>query len=86
MMKKSIIITMFICVFYSKTNAQTVYVTENGKKYHAKNCQLAKTGKKGLSLTEALQNGYEACKNCKADKIVISTRKEKVKATADKKK
>ncbi len=47
------------------TKAQTVYITENGKKYHSKNCQLVKTGKKGLDRNEALKRGYEACTVCK---------------------
>lgn len=53
----------------SYSQAQTVYVTETGKKYHAKNCELAKTGKKGITLSEAKKKGYEPCKNCKADAI-----------------
>ncbi len=65
MMKFGFIFIFFICLFYSKTNAKTVYVSESGKKYHAKNCQLAKTGKRGITLTEAIKQGYESCKNCK---------------------
>jgi hypothetical protein len=52
-----------------QATAQTVYVTENGKKYHAKNCSLAKTGKKGLTLAEAKKGGFEPCKACKAEAI-----------------
>lgn len=59
----------------AKSFAQTVYVTDNGKKFHAKNCSLAKTGKKGLSLAEAKKGGYEACKNCKADAIKSEEKK-----------
>lgn len=77
MMKSSLILTFFACVIYSKVNAQTVYVSESGKKYHAKNCQLAKTGKKGITLSQALKDGYEACKNCKVVKTTVKTRKEK---------
>jgi hypothetical protein len=53
----------------AKSFAQTVYVTDNGKKFHAKNCGLAKTGKKGVSMSQAKKDGYTACKNCKADAI-----------------
>lgn len=49
--------------------AQTVYVTESGKKYHAKNCDIVKTGKKGMELAEAKKKGLEPCKSCKADAI-----------------
>lgn len=78
MMKFGFISIFFICLFYSKTNAKTVYVSESGKKYHAKNCQLAKTGKRGITLTEAIKQGYESCKNCKVSKLVVVTSKEKV--------
>jgi hypothetical protein len=63
----------FLCFLlfmgYGNLAAQTVYATENGKKYHAKNCSLVKTGKKGMTLAEAKKGGFEPCKACKADAI-----------------
>lgn len=67
-----------------KVKAQTVYVTESGKKYHMKNCDVAKTGKKGIELTEAKKQGYEACKVCKADKEAQPADKPKEKKGAAK--
>jgi len=61
-----LITAFFLVINTSKLKSQTVYITESGKKYHAKNCDLAKTGKKGISLAEAKKQGYEACKKCKA--------------------
>lgn len=64
---------VFLCFLllsnYGYLSAQTVYVTENGKKYHAKNCSLAKTGKKGITLAEAKKGGFEACKSCKIEAL-----------------
>ncbi len=60
---------LFFLLSTAKLKAQTVYVTESGKKYHAKNCSIVKTGKKGIELAEAKKQGYEPCKNCKADEI-----------------
>lgn len=40
-----------------------VYVKENGKKYHKRNCKLV-SGKTGLKLSEAVKKGYEPCKAC----------------------
>ncbi len=71
-MKKQNIVfiaVLFIALFFTKLNAQTVYVTESGKKYHAKNCSNAKTGKKGMELAVAKKEGFEPCKVCKADEI-----------------
>lgn len=60
---------LFLAMSFARLNAQTVYITENGKKYHAKNCSLVKTGKKGIELKDAQKQGYEPCKICKADMI-----------------
>ncbi len=60
---------LFTLLTVAKLQAQTVYVTESGKKYHSKNCSIVKTGKKGIELAEAKKQGYEPCKNCKADEI-----------------
>ena len=47
--------------------AQTVYITDGGKKYHLKNCSVVKTGKKGIDLADAKKQGYTACAVCKPD-------------------
>jgi len=44
-----------------------VYVTEQGKKYHVKNCRL-KHGSKGMKLSEAKSKGYKPCAVCKPPK------------------
>jgi methylphosphotriester-DNA--protein-cysteine methyltransferase len=68
--KKLIPFFVFLFLLSSvKLKAQTVYITDSGKKYHAKNCSMVKTGKKGLDLAEAKKQGYEPCKYCKADAI-----------------
>ena len=58
---------MALFLIGSKLTAQTVYVTETGKKYHAKNCDIVKTGKKGITLEEAKKKGLEPCKVCKIE-------------------
>ncbi len=67
---KKLILTLAFAIFFivGKLSAQTVYITESGKKYHARNCDIAKTGKKGIELAEAKKQGYDACKSCKPDK------------------
>lgn len=89
MTTKKIITTVALALLFitGKVTAQTVYVTENGKKYHAKNCDLAKTGKKGITLEEAKKKGFEPCKACKveeapkADKPKEAEKKDKPKTT-----
>jgi len=70
MKKKSILSFLLFALFYLTVNlsqAQTVYVTEGGKKYHMKNCSVVSTGKKGLELNDAKKKGYSACSVCKPD-------------------
>jgi len=67
---------LFLCLSHLK--AQTVYITETGKKYHAKNCDMVKTGKKGIDLTLAKKQGYEPCSFCKKNiEVVADKPKEK---------
>lgn len=80
--KPFLIILLFFVATTSK--AQTVYITESGKKYHAKNCDVAKTGKKGIELSEAKKQGYEACKVCKVNHETKEADKAKDKKTSDK--
>jgi len=70
MKKNSIITFAFLLIFGLMSHfvsAQTVYVTESGKKYHKKNCSIVNEGKKGIELAEAKKAGYTACANCKPD-------------------
>ena len=70
-MKKLFKVALFVLAMMAFTAyesmAQTVYVTDKGKKYHAKNCDLVKTGKKGMELAEATKAGYGPCGHCKVD-------------------
>jgi len=65
----ALLFLLFFLLSAVNLKAQTVYITESGKKYHAKNCSLVKTGKKGIELAEAKKQNYQPCKNCKADEI-----------------
>ena len=75
------LIKTLICVFTFtafiaiKSFSQTVYVQENGKKYHMKNCKVAGTGKTGMSIAEAKKAGYTACAVCKPDEAAANTPK-----------
>jgi hypothetical protein len=83
--KNSLVLIVFaLFLFGTKLKAQTVYVTETGKKYHAKNCDIVKTGKKGIELTEAKKKGLEPCKSCKVE-TTTKTVADKPKTTTSKK-
>lgn len=45
-------------------DAQTVYVTRTGKKYHDEYCQYLRTSKIEITLSKALELGYDACSVC----------------------
>jgi hypothetical protein len=52
---------------YAATEATTVYVTPNGKKYHTQTCRTIAKSKTVTAITkdEAIEQGYTACKVCK---------------------
>ncbi len=70
MKKHNLLIFTFLfvlCLITNIADAQTVYVTSGGKKYHKKNCSVVKEGKKGVELSEAKKQGYTPCAVCKPD-------------------
>lgn len=48
--------------------AQNVYVTKTGGKFHKETCRYLKHSKKTITLEKALELGYEACFVCKPTK------------------
>jgi len=68
--KISVLFLIFSVLFLMRSYSQTVYVQENGKKYHMKNCSVGGTGKKGMSIAEAKKLGYTPCKVCKPDEAM----------------
>jgi hypothetical protein len=54
------------------TNAQTVYVTRTGAKYHADYCRYLKQSKYSINLSEAVEQGYTACSVCRPSSTVTN--------------
>lgn len=73
-MKKIVsIISMLLFAMVLNLSAQTVYVTDNGKKYHQKDCQYAKNAKP-MSLADAKAKGYTPCSTCCKDAATADTK------------
>lgn len=53
---------MIACLY---GEAQSVYKTPSGKKYHLATCRSVKNVSEKITLQEALEAGLEACKICK---------------------
>lgn len=65
-MKKQLLLIALLFSFYINSSfAQTVYVTKSGKKYHTAECRYTNNNSTALSLSDAINKGYEACKICK---------------------
>ena len=69
-MKRLVFLVMFALAAasmpYTQSKTTTVYVTANGKKFHAKGCRTIKKSEvKALPKEEALKKGLEPCKVCK---------------------
>ena len=66
-MKKFIIILFLLVVGLAfKTNAQTVYASSKGEKYHTADCKLSGDAN-GMTLAAAKKAGKAACAICKPD-------------------
>jgi len=66
----------FLFIFFilsTAANAQTVYVTRTGEKYHTGGCRYLHSSKIQTTLAEAKADGYDACKVCKPPTVVTAT-------------
>jgi hypothetical protein len=67
---KVIVLPMSACVVSDGNNFSDdlVYITTYGEKYHVETCFHLRKSKYGISLSLAIEKGYEACKNCHSKK------------------
>jgi hypothetical protein len=66
-MKKFIIVLFFLMAGLAvKSNAQTVYASPKGEKYHTADCKLSGDAD-GMTLAAAKKAGKTACAMCKPD-------------------
>ena len=42
-----------------------VYITKTGAKYHRETCNSLRRSKIPVTLEQAIERGYEPCRNCK---------------------
>ena len=54
-------------------DAQTVYITKTGAKYHTGSCRYLSKSKISISLADAQKKGFGACSVCKPPTSVTST-------------
>ena len=66
-MKKIQFIFLWCLLFIACTasEAQTVYITRTGAKYHAGDCRYLHSSKIPIALKEARDRGYTACSVCR---------------------
>lgn len=58
-------ILSFLLLFAAlNLSAQTVYITNTGEKYHRGTCRYLAKSKNSIELSEAISQGYGACKVC----------------------
>jgi hypothetical protein len=74
-MKKHVLLFWLVLSLLSVAlNAQTVYITKTGEKYHSGNCRYLSHSKFPIALKDALAQGYQACKVCKPTQSITSGR------------
>ncbi|CRF31392.1 hypothetical membrane protein [Brachyspira suanatina] len=64
-MKKVITFIIILMISANLIAQNVVYITKTGKKYHLQSCRTIRGEAYKISLSEAKQKGYTACKVCK---------------------
>ena len=59
------LLILIMCMFAFQLNAQSVYRTPSGKKYHKANCRMVENVSKRLSIDQAKKSGLTPCKMCR---------------------
>ncbi|MEP7255296.1 MAG: hypothetical protein ABI666_05940 [Ferruginibacter sp.] len=62
--RKSYILSLFVLLFSISLNAQTVYKTPSGAKYHLASCRMVKNVSEEMTIGKANESGLEPCKIC----------------------
>lgn len=76
MMKKiALFIGILLTCLFQALEAQTVYITNTGAKYHDGACRFLKKSKIAIDLSDAKNKGYEACKICHPSQTITGTTK-----------
>lgn len=73
---------LWLVIFTGVLSAQTVYITNTGEKYHISGCRYLHKSKISIELSDALAQGYTACKVCRPTQT-IKTKKEPVTESRD---
>jgi hypothetical protein len=66
-MRRLFILSAVLIVICLSTNAQSVYKTPSGKKYHLASCRMVENVSEKLTVAEAVAIGLEPCKICKPE-------------------
>jgi hypothetical protein len=66
-------ITILLLLFFAglSSQAQSVYKTPSGKKYHLETCKMVKNVSQKITIQEAVDLGLEPCKICKPDAVPV---------------
>lgn len=69
-----LVINLLLVVFISlHANAQDVYKTPSGKKYHLASCRMVQNVSEKISIQKAAELGLEPCKICRPDVVAKQT-------------
>lgn len=75
-MKRVLFLSLFF-IFSFHALAQTVYITNTGKKYHKESCRHLSQSKIEIDLKDAQSQGYGPCGTCKPGGSTVQSSTEK---------
>jgi hypothetical protein len=69
-LQRKIFLLFFLLLFCIAVQAQTVYITKTGTKYHEETCRYLSKSKISVELTKAKEGGYTACSVCSGGTVI----------------
>jgi methylphosphotriester-DNA--protein-cysteine methyltransferase len=63
-LRSFIVLFLFVACASQSSDAQTVYITKTGKKYHRASCQYLKKSQYAIAIKEAVDREYTPCSVC----------------------
>jgi methylphosphotriester-DNA--protein-cysteine methyltransferase len=63
-LRNFIVLLLLVACASQASDAQSVYITKTGKKYHRASCQYLRKSQIEISMKEAVDRGYTPCSVC----------------------
>ena len=68
---KKYVLPLLLFLLFTSLQAQTVFKTPSGSKYHLASCRMVKNVSEEITISQATELGLQPCKICQPDNINV---------------